>query len=189
LIGERPAVSTTEAVRTFLAHPDHLVFIYPHHDIGDLPDDLSHDERLQRQIADFRHHGDTTIPPQQQLGGFARSLLAGLGVPVENRFGLRPAAEADGSPFADRGRGRARPTSPFEGRSAHSICTRICRSSSALGQQSPEDRYGSTAASIHARPGHLRRVSRSSASADRTSATSRRRIESRLRRWRSSTMC
>jgi hypothetical protein len=30
--------------------------------------------------------------------GFARSILAGLGVPVENRFGLHPASDADGSP-------------------------------------------------------------------------------------------
>jgi hypothetical protein len=71
--------------------------VCPHHDIGDVPE-LPHDDRLQRQIADFLHHGDKTIPPQQQFGGFARSLLAGLGVPVENRFGLHPAAEADGSP-------------------------------------------------------------------------------------------
>ena len=86
-----------QAVRKFLAHSDHLVFICPHHDIGDVPD-LPHDERLERQVADFLHHGDKTIPPQQRFGGFARSLLAGLGVPVENRFGLHPAAEADGSP-------------------------------------------------------------------------------------------
>jgi hypothetical protein len=86
-----------EAVRRFLAHPDHLAFICPHHDIGDVPD-LPHDEKLERQTADFLHHGDKTIPPQQRFGGFARSLLAGLGVPVENRFGLRPAAQADGSP-------------------------------------------------------------------------------------------
>jgi hypothetical protein len=86
-----------EAVRQFLAHPDHLVFICPHHDIGDAPG-LAHDERLERQTADFLHHGDKTIPPQQRFGGFARSLLAGLGVPVENRFGLHPAAETDGSP-------------------------------------------------------------------------------------------
>jgi hypothetical protein len=86
-----------EAVRTFLADPDHLIFVCPHHDIGDVPD-LPHDERLERQIADFLHHGDKTIPPAQQFGGFARSLLKSLGVPVENRFGLRPAAGADGSP-------------------------------------------------------------------------------------------
>ena len=86
-----------EAVRAFLAQPDRLVFVCPHHNIGDVPA-LPHDERLKRQVADFLHHGDRTIPPQQQFGRFARSLLAGLGMPVENRFGLRPAAEADGSP-------------------------------------------------------------------------------------------
>jgi hypothetical protein len=87
-----------EAVRAFLTQPDHLAFVCPHHDIGDVPDGLPHDDRVQRQVADFLHHGDKTIPPQQQFGRFARSLLAGLGLPVENRYGLRPAAEADGSP-------------------------------------------------------------------------------------------
>lgn len=86
-----------EAIRTFLGQPDHLAFVCPHHDIGDVPD-LHGDELLQRQLAEFLHHGDKTIPPRQRFGGFARSLLAGLGVPVENRFGLHPAAEADGSP-------------------------------------------------------------------------------------------
>jgi hypothetical protein len=95
--GQHASGAEVAAVRQFLAHPDHLVFICPHHDIGDVPD-LPHDERLERQVVDFLHHGDKTIPPQQRFGGFARSLLAGLGVPVENRFGLHPAAEADGSP-------------------------------------------------------------------------------------------
>jgi len=95
--GQEARGAEVGAVRAFLAQPDHLVFVCPHHDIGDVPD-IPHDERLQRQVADFLHHGDKTIPPQQQFGRFARSLLAGLGVPVENRYGLRPAAEADGSP-------------------------------------------------------------------------------------------
>lgn len=88
-----------EAVRRFLAQPNNLVFICPHHDIGDVGA-LPHDQRLGRQLGDFRHHGDRTIPPRQQFGWFARSLLTGLGVPVENRFGLRPASELDGSPSA-----------------------------------------------------------------------------------------
>jgi hypothetical protein len=95
--GQKAGRVEIEAVRAFLGRPDHLVFICPHHDIGDVPD-LAHGERVKRQVADFHHHGDKTIPPQQGFGGFARSLLAGLGVPVENRFGLRPAAEPDGSP-------------------------------------------------------------------------------------------
>ena len=36
----------------------------------------------------------------QRISGFARSVLAGLGVAVDNLFGLRAAAETDGSPAA-----------------------------------------------------------------------------------------
>lgn len=85
------------ALRTFLADPDHLAFICPHHDIGDVPDSTDN-ERLALQLAEFLHHGDKTLPPRQRFGGFARSLLAAIGLPIENRFGLRPAAEPDGSP-------------------------------------------------------------------------------------------
>ncbi len=85
------------AVRGFLEDPDHLVFVGPHHDIG-AAEHLSGDEKLQRQEAEFFHHGDRTLPPRQQFGGFGRSLLAGLGLAVENRFGLHPAAAPDGSP-------------------------------------------------------------------------------------------
>lgn len=85
------------AARAFLAKPGNLLVVSPHHEIGEV-DELAGPERLHLQEAAFLHHGDRTIPPQQGFGGFARSLLAGLGVPIENRFGLRPAAEADGSP-------------------------------------------------------------------------------------------
>src|SRR5208282_4540915 len=95
--GQQASAAEIGAVRAFLDHPDHLAFVCPHHSVGDA-DDLSDAERLQLQEADFYHHGDRTIPPEQRFGGFARSLLAGLGVPVENRFGLRPAAAPDGSP-------------------------------------------------------------------------------------------
>jgi hypothetical protein len=84
-------------VRSFLSAPDHLLFVGPHHDIGEEEAD-SHEEIIARQVADFLHHGDKTIPPRQGFGGFGRSLLAGLDIPVENRFGLRPASEADGAP-------------------------------------------------------------------------------------------
>jgi hypothetical protein len=94
---QKAGSAEVDAVGAFLLEADHLVVVCPHHDIGHVPD-LPPDERSQRQLAEFLHHGDRTIPPQQQFGNFARSLLAGLGVPVENRFGLRPAAQADGSP-------------------------------------------------------------------------------------------
>lgn len=86
-----------EAVRSFLAKPGNLLFVCPHHDIGDV-DDVAQEERTEIQTEHFLHHGDRTIPPQQRFGGFARTLLAGLGLPIENRFGLRPASEPDGSP-------------------------------------------------------------------------------------------
>jgi len=87
------------ALQAFLARPGHLAFICPHHDIGHA-DDLAHDERVALQTAAFLHHGDRTIPPEQRFGGLARSLLAGIGLPVENCHGLRPKANEDGSPAA-----------------------------------------------------------------------------------------
>lgn len=95
--GQAADAEEIAAVRTFLDDPDHLVFVCPHHEIGDA-DHLSDDERLKLQEAEFLHHGDRSIPPQQRFGGFARSLLAGLGLPVENHFGLHPASAPDGSP-------------------------------------------------------------------------------------------
>jgi hypothetical protein len=86
-----------ETIRRFLDNPDHLIFVCPHHDIGEAAGSAG-ENRVERQIAEYRHHGDHGIPPRQGFGGFARTLLAGLGVPVDNRFGLRPAAAPDGAP-------------------------------------------------------------------------------------------
>jgi hypothetical protein len=105
------AETEVEAIRRFLDSPDHLIFVCPHHDIGEIAD-AARQEREDRQIAEHLHHGDPGIPPRQGFGGFARKLLAGLGVPVENRFGLRPAVTAEGGARTGRDRsfpGRARP--------------------------------------------------------------------------------
>jgi hypothetical protein len=85
------------AIRSFLDDPDHTLFICPHHDIGDTSE-LPEAERLARQELEFHHHGDPAIPARQCFGDFGLSILAGLGVPVRNRFGLHPAKLADGSP-------------------------------------------------------------------------------------------
>ena len=85
------------AVRDFLKDPGHMLFVCPHHDIGDL-EGVSPDQWRPRQEAEFHHHGDPAIPAQQRFGGFARSLLHGLGLQVQNRFGLHPAKSADGEP-------------------------------------------------------------------------------------------
>jgi hypothetical protein len=85
------------AIRSFLDDPDHTLFVCPHHDIGNA-DALPEGERLVRQELEFHHHGDPAIPARQCFGDFALSLLNGLGLPVRNRFGLRPAKLPDGSP-------------------------------------------------------------------------------------------
>ncbi len=95
--GQKAADVESDAIRAFLARPGNLLVVSLHHDIGNA-DHLSDAERLRLQEAQFHHHGDKTLPPQQRFGGFGRSLLAALGVPVDNQFGLRPAAEPDGSP-------------------------------------------------------------------------------------------
>jgi hypothetical protein len=86
-----------DAVQRFLSQPDHLIAVCPHHDIGELGHQDA-EKGAAQQLAEHLHHGDKAIPPRQGFGGFARTLLAGLGVPVENRFGLRPATDANGSP-------------------------------------------------------------------------------------------
>ena len=85
------------ATRLFLDDPGHTVFVCPHHDIGDAHE-LPAGARLARQELEFRHHRDPAIPAKQYFGDFGISLLQGLGLPVKNRFGLRPARLADGTP-------------------------------------------------------------------------------------------
>lgn len=95
--GQSASRAEIETVERFLGDPGHMIFVCPHHDIGESPN-ANPEARLALQEAEHRHHGDVASPPRQGFGGFARTLLAGLGVPVDNRFGLRPAAAADGAP-------------------------------------------------------------------------------------------
>ncbi len=94
---QRASDTEISAVRAFVDNPDHTLFVCPHHDIGDASD-LPEDERLARREIEFHHHGDRAIPARQCFGDFGLSLLEGLGLQVKNRFGLRPARFADGSP-------------------------------------------------------------------------------------------
>lgn len=94
---QRASQAEIDAIRSFLGDPDHTLFVCPHHDIGN-PEDLPDNERLARQEIEFHHHGDHAIPARQRFGDFGLSLLNGLGLPVRNRFGLRPAKLPDGSP-------------------------------------------------------------------------------------------
>ena len=73
-----------EAVRKFLTREGTCLMIGPHHDVG-----LSSDP-VEREM-EYAHHGDPLVPRQQRFGLYTRSLMKGLDVPVENRWGLRPA--------------------------------------------------------------------------------------------------
>ncbi|RKH16822.1 hypothetical protein D7V77_36690 [Corallococcus sp. CA041A] len=73
-----------EAVRAFLAREGTCLVMGPHHDVG-------HSEDIQERALEYAHHGDALVPRQQRFGNYARSLMKGLGIPVENRWGLRPA--------------------------------------------------------------------------------------------------
>ena len=97
LSGQRASPGELLVIEEFLDNPAHALFVCPHHDIGDT-EDVPPDEALSREKAEFDHHGDKAIPGQQRFGGFARSLMRGLGVPIRNRFGLHPAPGIDGPP-------------------------------------------------------------------------------------------
>ena len=73
-----------EALRDFLKREGTCLILGPHHDVG-VSDSLK-----ERQM-EYSHHGDPLVPRQQRFGKYTRSLMKGLGVPVENRYGLRPA--------------------------------------------------------------------------------------------------
>jgi hypothetical protein len=72
------------ALRRFLAREGTCLLIGPHHDVGASGDPAE-------QALEYAQHGDALVPHQQRFGTYTRSLMKGLGVPVENRWGLRPA--------------------------------------------------------------------------------------------------
>jgi hypothetical protein len=73
-----------EAVRHFLRREGTCLILGPHHDVGSSAD-------LKERAMEYSHHGDPLVPRQQRFSQYTRSLMKGLKVPVENRWGLRPA--------------------------------------------------------------------------------------------------
>jgi hypothetical protein len=73
-----------EAVRQFLKREGTCLILGPHHDVG-----VSSD--LKERAMEYAHHGDPLVPRQQRFGRYTLSMIKGLGVPVLNRYGLRPA--------------------------------------------------------------------------------------------------
>jgi len=81
---QEAAPEEIEAIRDFLAREGTCLILGPHHDVG-----ASND--LKERNMEYFHHGDPLVPRQQRFGKYTRSLMSGLGVPVHNQWGLRPA--------------------------------------------------------------------------------------------------
>jgi hypothetical protein len=72
------------ALRNFLAREGTCLVLGPHHDVG-----ASDDPNVRNM--EYHHHGDPLVPRQQRFTKYTRSLMEGLGTPVVNQWGLRPA--------------------------------------------------------------------------------------------------
>lgn len=82
--GQEASSDEVEALRNFLRREGTCLMLGPHHDVGGSSD-------LKERAVEYAHHGDPLVPRQQRFGQYTRGLMRGLGVPVENRYGLRPA--------------------------------------------------------------------------------------------------
>jgi hypothetical protein len=81
--GQEASSAEIEALREWLTREGTCLLIGPHHDVGVSE---SPDERAM----EYTHHGDALVPRQQRFGRYTHSLMKALGIPVENRYGLRP---------------------------------------------------------------------------------------------------
>ncbi len=86
--GQEAAPEEIEALRRFLEREGTCLILGPHHEVG-----VSNDPKVRDM--EYHHHGDALVPRQQRFGQYTRSLMKGLGVPVENRYGLRPARDPE----------------------------------------------------------------------------------------------
>lgn len=77
-----------EALKKFLEREGTSLIVGPHHDVGNTGD-------LDVRQLEYRHHGDRLVPRQQSFGKYTRSIMKGLEIPVENKYGLRPARDKE----------------------------------------------------------------------------------------------
>jgi hypothetical protein len=85
--GQVAATEEIAALRQYLKREGTCLVLSPHHDVG------ASDDPEVRNL-EYHHHGDALVPRQQRFGRYTRSLMQGLGFPVENRYGLRPARDS-----------------------------------------------------------------------------------------------
>jgi hypothetical protein len=81
---QEAAPGEIEAMREWLKREGTCLILGPHHDVG-VSDDL------KQRAMEYAHHRDPLVPRQQRFGQYTRSVMEGLGVPVHNQYGLRPA--------------------------------------------------------------------------------------------------
>jgi hypothetical protein len=93
LAEQEAAPAEIAAIREWLKREGTCLMLGPHHDVGCTSD------MRQRQV-EYQHHGDPLVPRQQRFGQYTRSLMKGLGVPVMNQYGLRPALAKGGKGIA-----------------------------------------------------------------------------------------
>lgn len=89
ITGQDATPSEVEALRDWLTREGTCLALGPHHDVG------ATDDMAVRNM-EYHHHGDALVPRRQRFGRYTRSLIEGLGIPVENRYGLRPAVTGAG---------------------------------------------------------------------------------------------
>jgi hypothetical protein len=86
LVSEQSATpEEIAAIREWLKRDGTCLLLAPHHDVGFTSD-------LKQRQMEYKHHGDELVPRQQRFGQYTRSLMKGLGVPVTNQYGFRPAS-------------------------------------------------------------------------------------------------
>jgi hypothetical protein len=81
---EHAGAAEVSAIKDWLKREGTCLLLAPHHDVGFT------DDYQQRQM-EYLHHGDALVPRQQRFTTYTRDLMAALGVPVRNVWGLRPA--------------------------------------------------------------------------------------------------
>jgi hypothetical protein len=88
LTNQSPMPEEINAIQKWLRRDGTCLILCPHHEVG------ASEDPAVREI-EYRHHADRLVGRQQRFGGFGRALMNGLGIPVENRFGLNPGRSAD----------------------------------------------------------------------------------------------
>jgi hypothetical protein len=82
--GDEASTGEIAAIKEWLEREGTCLVLAPHHDVG-----FSDDPEMRQQ--EYLHHGDPVVPRQQRFSCYTRSLMKTLGIPVVNRWGLRPA--------------------------------------------------------------------------------------------------